>query len=105
MAEFKGEDLTGSRFDGVDLRGALFRDSDLRDARFRAVALSGVRMTGVEFTEIDIYGELRNVRINGVDVVPLVEAELDRRHPDRRRMRPTTPAGFREAWDVVERLW
>ena len=36
---------------------------------------------------------------------PLVEAELDRRDPDRATMRPTNPAGFREAWDVVERLW
>jgi hypothetical protein len=26
-------------------------------------------------------------------------------NPDRLRMRPTTPDGFREAWDVVERLW
>jgi hypothetical protein len=38
-------------------------------------------------------------------VAPLVEAELDRRDPDRARMRPTDPAGFRDAWDIVERLW
>jgi uncharacterized damage-inducible protein DinB len=43
--------------------------------------------------------------LNGVDVAPLVEAELDRREPDRVKMRPTDPAGFREAWDIVERLW
>ena len=43
--------------------------------------------------------------VNGVDVGPLVNAELDRRYPDRAKMRPTDPAGFREAWDVVERLW
>src|SRR4029453_1101890 len=36
---------------------------------------------------------------------PLVEAELDRRDPDRAKLRPTDPAGFREAWDIVERLW
>ncbi|MET8961821.1 DinB family protein [Streptomyces sp. NPDC004074] len=42
--------------------------------------------------------------VNGVDVVPLVEAELDRRHPDRRTFRPTTPEGFRETWDLDERL-
>jgi uncharacterized damage-inducible protein DinB len=35
----------------------------------------------------------------------LVEAELDRRHPDRPKFRPTTPEGFREAWDLNERLW
>ena len=43
--------------------------------------------------------------INGVDVGPLIEAELDRRYPDRAKMRPADPAGFREAWDIVERLW
>jgi uncharacterized damage-inducible protein DinB len=34
-----------------------------------------------------------------------VEAELDRRHPDRPKFRPTDADGFREAWDVNERLW
>ena len=38
-------------------------------------------------------------------MAPLIEAELDRRFPDRLMMRPSDPAGFREAWDVVERLW
>ena len=38
-------------------------------------------------------------------MAPLVEAELDRRDPDRVKMRPTEPDGFREAWDTVERLW
>src|ERR671910_168042 len=40
-----------------------------------------------------------------VDVVPLVEAELDRRYPDRVKMRPTEADGFREAWDILDRLW
>jgi hypothetical protein len=43
--------------------------------------------------------------INGVEIAPLVEAELDRRHPDRVKMRPETPEEFLEAWDLVERLW
>jgi hypothetical protein len=46
-----------------------------------------------------------NLTINGVDIGPLVNAELDRRYPDRVRMRPTDPAGFREARDLLERLW
>ena len=53
----------------------------------------------------DISGDIDNVRVNGVDVVPLVEAELNRRYPDRPRMRPTTADGYREAWDILERLW
>ena len=66
---------------------------------------SGVVMRGVELCDVRIDGEFQNLVINGVDVAPLVEAELDRRDPDRARMRPTDPAGFREAWDIVERLW
>jgi hypothetical protein len=52
-----------------------------------------------------IDGEIDNLTINGVDVAPLVNAELDRRYPDRARMRPQEAAGFRAAWDIVERLW
>jgi hypothetical protein len=34
-----------------------------------------------------------------------VEAELNRRYPDRVKMRPIDANGFREAWDVLEHLW
>src|SRR4051795_2671839 len=105
MARFKDEDLAGSRFEQVDLKGAEFRTVDLRDARFRSVDLSGVVMRGVECNGVDIHGEVRDLRVNGVDVAPLVEAELDRRDPERVKMRPVGPDGFREAWDVLERLW
>ena len=105
MAEFTGDDLSGSRFDRVDLTGAELRAVDLSRARLRGVDLTGVVMRGVELVDARIDGEIQNLLVNGVDVAPLVEAELDRRHPDRARMRPTDPAGFREAWDIVERLW
>lgn len=115
MADFTDQDLSGSRFhhvdlrgselDHVDLSGSRLRMVDLADVELRAVALSKVRMRGVELHDVDISGELLDVRVNGVDIGPLVEAELDRRHPQRAAMRPDDPAGFREAWDVVEQLW
>jgi uncharacterized protein YjbI with pentapeptide repeats len=105
MAEFTEDDLSGSRFERVDLTGAEFRTVDLSQVRFRGVNLSGAVMRGVELVDVRIDGEVHNVLVNGVDVALLVNAELDRRHPDRARMRPTDPAGFREAWDIVERLW
>ncbi|MFB9237395.1 DinB family protein [Plantactinospora siamensis] len=92
-------------FAHADLRGATFDYTDLTGARFREANLTGVVMRGVELVDVDIDGYLENLVVNGVDVVPLVNAELDRRYPDRARMRPTDPAGFREAWDIVERLW
>lgn len=98
-------DLRGKRFDFADLTGAEFRKVYLTDAQFRSVDLTGVVMRDVELANVDITGDLHNVTINGVDIAPLVEAELDRRHPGRAKMRPSDPAGFREAWDVIERLW
>jgi len=62
-------------------------------------------MRGVELVNVDIHGEVENLTINGVDIGPLVNAELNRRYPDRAKMRPTDPAGFREGWDILERLW
>jgi uncharacterized protein YjbI with pentapeptide repeats len=105
MAEFSGTDLRGARFDRADLTGAEFRASDLVGARFRGVDLSGAVMRGVELANADINGEILNVTVNGVDIAPLITAELDRRYPDRVKMRPSDPAGFREAWEIVERLW
>jgi hypothetical protein len=105
MADFTDTDLQGSRFAGTDLRGAQFWNSGLAGATFREVDMSGVVMRGVEFVNVDIYGEIENVTINGVDVGPLIEAELDRRDPDRPKMRPADPAGFRAAWGILERRW
>jgi hypothetical protein len=105
MADFIRADLRGSTFERVDLTGATFRKVDFSSARFHSVGLWGVTMRGVELGDVDIQGELQNVTINGVDIGPLVDAELNRRQPERAKMRPTDPAGFREAWDVVERLW
>jgi hypothetical protein len=69
------------------------------------VDLSHVVMRGVELADVEIHGEIVNLTINGVDVGPLVEAELNRRYPDRAKMRPVDPAGFREAWDILGQLW
>ena len=101
MTDFTGEDLTGSRFEDVHLTGARFHDVDLTDARFHLVDLTGVMIRGAALVNVDISGEIENLRVNGVDVVPLLEAELNRRHPDRVKMRPADADGFREAWDSL----
>jgi uncharacterized protein YjbI with pentapeptide repeats len=105
MADFIGEDLAGSRFEDVYLTDARFHDVDLTGARFHLADLTGVMIRGAILMDVDISGEIGNLRVNGVDVVPLVEAELNRRYPDRARMRPADAEGFREAWDILERLW
>lgn len=105
MADFTDEDLTGSRFEGVRLTGARFTDVDLTDARFHLIDLTGVAIRGAELRNVEITGEVDNLTVNGVDVGPLVEAELDRRDPERVAMRPTDADGFRAAWPILERRW
>jgi hypothetical protein len=105
MAEFADQAMRGSRFEKVDLSESEFRSADLTRSRFRNVSMEGVVMRGVELVHVDIDGEIDDVTINGVDVGPLIEAELDRRFPDRAKMRPTDPDGFRAAWGILEELW
>ncbi len=115
MTEFRGHDLTGARFERVSLRGATFSQVKLNDARMHRVDFTGAqirgalfneaRMSGVELVDVDIYGELQNVVVNGVDIAPLVDAELNRRMPERARMRPDDSDGFGAAWAILERLW
>jgi uncharacterized protein YjbI with pentapeptide repeats len=92
---FRQVHLNDAEFDDVDLTGARFSDVFFSDVVMRGVALQNVRITG----------ELEGVTINGVDVGPLVQAELERREPDLVKMRPTDPDGFREGWSTISRLW
>jgi hypothetical protein len=93
-----------------DLRGVEFADADMRGARFRRADLSGVVMRAVDVRGADIdapwlfRGE-SFLRVNGVDVIPLVEAELNRRFSGRAGRRATDPAGLRAAWAALERTW
>jgi hypothetical protein len=95
MAEFVKQDFSGARFEQVDFSRAWFRN----------VYFTGATLRGAWLEDVDIDGEIRNVRINGVDIVPLVEAELNRRHPERTRLDPADADGFREAWAIIERVW
>jgi hypothetical protein len=105
VTDFTSVDLTGSVFEDVCLARARFHDVDLAGADFRLMNLTGVRIRDALLVDMDISGQIRNLRVNGVDVVPLVEGELNRRYPDRGKMTPADAGGFREAWDILERLW
>ncbi|HEX4702457.1 MAG TPA: DinB family protein [Pseudonocardiaceae bacterium] len=115
MTEFHEQDFTGARFERVRLRDATFAEVLFNDASMRNVNFTGVRirdaafhssrMRGVEMIDVEISGELRNVVVNGVDIAPLVDAELNRRMPERAAMRPDDADGFRAAWAILERLW
>ncbi|MFI5712651.1 DinB family protein [Kribbella sp. NPDC051620] len=77
----------------------------LEDVQLRGAFLRKVRLIGAELYDVEITGDIENLTINGVDVAPLIDAELDRRDPDRAKMRPADPDGFRAAWDLLEQRW
>lgn len=87
---FIEEDLAGARFERCDLSGAVVRGS----------AVGGLE---VDDPWLGRLGEV--LLVNGVDVVPFVEAELDRRFPGRSLRRATTANGLREAWIAASAAW
>lgn len=88
------------RFIKADLRGARFVGSDLSGAVMRGVEVQGADIDAPWLLSGD--GVLL---INGVDVVPFVEAELNRRFPGRAHRRAADPDGLRSAWAALEDSW
>jgi len=99
MARFtRSDDLGEAEFVAVNLRGARFVESDL----------TGVVMRGVEVRDVDIDAPWlpgSPLLVNGVDVVPFVEAELDRRYPGRGQRYAEDPDELRVAWEVLQATW
>lgn len=94
MIEHRDADLSGSRFRSVDLSGA----------RIHSAFLNGMVITDALIEDVRIDGDVQSLTVNGIDVTAYVEAELDRLHPDRRRLGATDVDGLRQAWnDAVER--
>ena len=82
-----------------------FDDEDLAGAEFRECDLSGARLVGVVMQNVEIDGLVTNLTVNGVEVMPYVEAELDRRHPVRLLIRSEEPGDLRKAWRQLGDDW
>jgi DinB superfamily/Pentapeptide repeats (8 copies) len=85
--------------------GGRVDDLDLSGVHLHGVSLEGATLTDAYLRGTTISGDIEGLCINGVDVEPLVGAELDRRFPDRVRLRATDIAGLRDAWSMLEGLW
>ena len=88
--EFVEADLSGARFVRSNLSGAVLR---------------GVIVDGMEIDAPWLLDGDATLVVNGVDVAPLVDAELDRRFPGRALRRAQDPAAIREAWAALESAW
>lgn len=82
-----------------------FDDEDLTGAEFRECDLSRARLVGVVMQDAEIDGLVTNLVVNGVQVMPYVEAELDRRHPVRLLIRSDEPSDLREGWRQLRAGW
>ena len=67
--------------------------------------MRGVNAGGVDIDDPFLCDGGSFLRVNGVDVIPFVEAELNRRFPGRAARRAEDPDGLRAAWAALERTW
>src|SRR3954464_14879575 len=95
MAEDKRASFAGRRTDDVDFS----------NARLHAPNFEGAKITDAWFYGADISGDLEGLRLNGVEVGPLVTAELERIFPERAKLRATEPEEFADAWAMLEEVW
>jgi hypothetical protein len=79
------EDWSGRTFKLLNLNNTVWKEADLVGARFS--------------------GRIDGLVINGVEVAPLIEAEMDRLHPERTKLRPEDNVAARTSWAVIEDLW
>ena len=101
MATFtQSDDLRGAEFTGTDLRGARFAGADLGD-----VVMRGVDIAGAEIDSPWLFEDGNTLTVNGVDVMPFVDAELNRRFPGRADRNAADPEGLCAAWAAIEQTW
>jgi hypothetical protein len=91
-----------------EFEGATFARTSFKGARFRSCDVSGVTMRSVDVGGLDIDSHdllFGSLVVNGVDVVPFVDAELNRRFPGRELQTAQTPEGLRDGWIAVQAAW
>lgn len=87
---------------------ATFVKASFKGATFRFCDVSGVTMRSVDVDGLDIDSHdlfFGSLYVNGVDVVPFVDAELNRQFPGRELQKAQTPDGLREGWVAVQSAW
>ena len=90
-------------FEGASFVGASFKGATLRFSDVSGVTMRGVDVDGLDIDSHDLF--FGSLVVNGVDVVPLVDAELNRQFPGRELQKAETPEGLREGWDAVRTAW
>ena len=99
MTTYSGTD----EFEGASFSKASFKGATLRYSDVSGVTMRSVDVDGLDIDSHDLF--FGTLLVNGVDVVPLVDAELNRQFPGRELQKAETPEGLREAWVAVQAAW
>ena len=99
MTTYSGTD----EFEAATFVKASFKGATLRFSDVSGVTMRSVDVDGLDIDSHDLF--MGSLIVNGVDVVPLVEAELNRQFPGRELQKAQTPEGLREAWVAVQAAW
>lgn len=99
MTTYSGtREFEGATFNKTSFKGAIVRFSDVSGVTMRSVDVDGLDIDSHDL----FFGSLF---VNGVDVVPLVDAELNRQFPGRELRNAQTPEGLRQCWVAVQSAW
>jgi hypothetical protein len=89
----------------IPRRQRRFVEVNLSSARFHNVDLTDSRIRGAILKNVEIDGDVEGLFVNGVDVGPLVNAELDRQFPEHKWIRSSNPDWLRRAWTAISGQW
>ncbi|MEM9514453.1 MAG: DinB family protein [Actinomycetota bacterium] len=101
-------DLYRASFAPPNFEGATLFRTSFKGAAMRGCDVSGVTMRSADTDGLDIDGQdllFGSLCVCGVDVVPLVDAELNRQFPGRELQGSQTPAGLRDGWVAAQAAW
>lgn len=90
-------------FEGASFVRASFKGATLRFSDVSGVTMRSVDVDGLDIDSHDLF--FGSLFVNGVDVVPLVDAELNRQFPGRELQKAETPEGLGEGWVAVQAAW
>ena len=99
MTIYSGTD----QFEGATFVGTSFRGATLKSCDVSAVTMRSADVGGLDIDSHDLF--FSSLIVNGVDVVPFVDAELNRQFPGRELQKAQTPEGLRDGWVAVQAAW
>ena len=90
---------------GPDLSGRDIGRINLVGSRVRGLWLANAKVTGAWMENADVWGDFEGLRMNGVEVAPLIDAELKKRHPILARNDSRSADALRGGVEEVYALW